>query len=155
MIPIYSRFNPPPSVDTKFEGETMTQQHFQDEVDINNIIKRYSSTGFLVDPLTSPSGQPMFGDFSDVIDFHTAQNYIANAFQSFELLPAEIRTRFNNDPGELISFLDNPDNIEEGTRLGLFSQNTDVSTRLVTDSVSTGDVTAMGAASPAVGSTAV
>ena len=72
MIPIYSRFNPPPSVDTKFEGESMTQQHFQDEVDINNIIKRYSSTGFLVDPLTSPSGQPMFGDFSDVIDFQTA-----------------------------------------------------------------------------------
>jgi len=32
-----------------------------------------------------------------------------------------IRERFNNDPGKLLKFIDDPKNLEEGRKLGIFS----------------------------------
>lgn len=100
---------------------SLTQQHFKDEADINMIIARYNRTGFLVDPTAPRSGSAMFGDFSEVKDFQSAQNAICAATEAFGELDSKIRRRFNNDPGQLIAFLDNPDNYEEGVKLGLFS----------------------------------
>lgn len=100
---------------------SLTQQHFKDESDINMIIARYNRTGFLVDPSIPRSGSAMFGDFSEIKDFQTAQNAICIATEAFGELDSKIRRRFNNNPGELIAFLDNPDNYEEGVKLGLFS----------------------------------
>ena len=37
-------------------------------------------------------------------------------------LPAKIRQRFNNNPAELIAFLQNSDNIEEAVELGLMEK---------------------------------
>lgn len=100
---------------------SLTQQHFKDEADINMIIAKYNRTGVLVDPSVPRSGSAMFGDFSEVKDFHSAQNAICAAAEAFGELDSKIRRRFNNDPGQLIAFLDNPENFEEGVKLGLFS----------------------------------
>ena len=37
-------------------------------------------------------------------------------------LPAQIRSRFENDPAKLIDFLDNSENLDEAIKLGLVSK---------------------------------
>lgn len=100
---------------------SLTQQHFKDESDINMIIARYNRTGVLVDPSVPRSGSALFGDFSEIKDFQSAQNAICAAAEAFGELDSKIRRRFNNDPGQLISFLDDPANYDEGVKLGLFA----------------------------------
>ena len=93
---------------------TLTQQHQAEETDINFIVKRYSQTGLL--PQTSL--EPLYGDF-ETLDFHTAQNRIRAAQEAFMGIPAEIRERFENDPGKFIDFASNPENTDELVRLKL------------------------------------
>lgn len=104
-----------------FTAPSLTQQHFKDEADINKIIARYNRTGVLVDPTTPRSGDALFGDFSEVKDFSDAQNFICMAKEAFMELDSSIRRRFHNDPAELIAFLNDPSNIEEGRKLGIYA----------------------------------
>lgn len=100
---------------------SLTQQHFKDEADINKIIARYNRTGILVDPSVPRSGDALFGDFSEVKDFREAQNFICMAKEAFMELDSSIRRRFHNDPSELIAFLNDPKNVEEGRKLGIYA----------------------------------
>ena len=59
------------------------------------------------------------GDFSGIGDYHTALNRVIAAQDEFEALPAQIRARFNNDPAELIEFLEDDKNRPEAETLGL------------------------------------
>lgn len=102
-----------------FDEFTLTQQHFKDEADINNIIAKFNRTGFLVDPLTSVTRQPMFGEFDNIPDFRETQNMIAMAKENFMELPSELRKRFHNDAVELLEFLQDENNKDEAIRLGL------------------------------------
>lgn len=47
---------------------------------------------------------------------------MAQAQQNFMLLPAEIRERFNNDPGRLIAFLEDDRNKNEAIKLGIVNK---------------------------------
>ena len=67
---------------------SMTQQHFKDECDVNNIIDRYTRTGVIPDYLTQVS-EGVYGDFSDVGDYMSMQQAIINAKDSFAALPSE------------------------------------------------------------------
>ena len=80
-------------------------------------------SGVLGDPLASPSAEPMYGDYSSVSDFHAAQNLIAEATQTFDLLPASLRKRFDNDPAKLLAFLEDDSNREEAVKLGLVNDS--------------------------------
>ena len=144
MVQIYSRYNNPPKVDTTFDGDSLTQQHFAADADINNIIAKYAATGVLGDPLNPGSIMPMFDDFTNVLDYHTAQTYIANALQSFAALPSDLRLRFNNDPGQLISFIQDDNNREEAVRLGFIQENSNVTTRVLADTIPAGDANPVG-----------
>jgi len=62
---------------------------------------------------------PRYGDFTGIGDYHTALNRVIAAQDEFEALPAQIRARFNNDPAELIAFLDDDNNRPEAESLGL------------------------------------
>lgn len=95
--------------------EDGAKQEFKDECDINVLLRRFNVTGQL------PQGvrMPTYGDFDVVTDFHSAANAIAQARESFELMPAEVRRRFNNDPGEFVDFCSNPVNREQAVKLGL------------------------------------
>lgn len=77
-----------------------TQQHFAEECDINTIVKRFNLTGQLPENIRTPT----YGDFDGVFDFQTAMNAIRAAEEAFAAMPAEIRTRFNNDPGRFVDF---------------------------------------------------
>lgn len=93
---------------------SMTQQSFAEDADINVIVERFGLTGQMPEPLN-----PQYGDFSQVGDFQSAMNAIADAQSGFMSLPAALRARFGNDPAQLISFLEDPANRSEAVSLGL------------------------------------
>ena len=98
----YTKFTPPPQVGLEFTEPSMTEQHFKDECDINNIVATYQQTGVL------PSGdrQPLFGDFADFPqDLMSAQHYFDEAKDRFMQLDANIRKEFGNNPAMLLDFL--------------------------------------------------
>lgn len=99
----------------KCEDKTLAQQNFKDEVDINTIVERFGLTGQLPDNVRIPQ----YGDFVDVVDYHTAMNKVIEAREGFMSLPATIRARFNNDPGELVAFCSDPANYSEAEKLGI------------------------------------
>jgi phage internal scaffolding protein len=94
---------------------SLAKQEFAEECDINTIARRFGITGEL------PSGvrMPSYGDFSSVVDFHTAFNAVALANEAFETMPADVRSRFQNDPGKFVDFCSDESNRDEAIRLGL------------------------------------
>lgn len=99
-----------------FEGSGRTHQSFKSECDINTILKRYEKTGEISH---EANGRPKYGDFTNAADYMTACNAIIEAKQTFAALPARIRERMHNDPGELLDFMSDPDNLDEAIQLGL------------------------------------
>ena len=69
------------------------------------------------------NAQPMFGDFTDIpSSYHEALNVVTRAKQNFMLLDAKLRARFDNDPGQFVEFVSNPENKDECIKLGLIEQ---------------------------------
>lgn len=97
------------------EDATLTQQHFKDECDINNILRQFNITGLLPETPLSPR----YGDFTGITDYQSALNQVIAAEHEFMRLPAELRARFDNDPAQLIEFIENSDNKNEAIKLGL------------------------------------
>lgn len=96
---------------------TMTQQQFKDQCDINNIIKNYTQTGEL--PLSKKVGQ--FLDVSNIQDYQTSLQTVFEAQQNFDALPSNIRSHFQNDPTQLLAFIEDDANYDEALKLGLLS----------------------------------
>jgi phage internal scaffolding protein len=97
------------------EEPSLAQQHYKDECDINNILQQFNITGLLPNSPLSPR----YGDFSGIGDYHSALNRVIAAQDEFDALPAQIRARFDNDPANLIEFLENENNRPEAEKLGL------------------------------------
>lgn len=110
-----SAYSPKTRSQIQFTTPGRTKQSFKDECDINVIMRRYQVTGELVH-LNQRS--PLFGDFPDM-DFQSAMAIVIQARENFATLPSEVRDRFANDPGRLLSFLQDPANREEAIKLGL------------------------------------
>lgn len=112
------------SVGTGFDTgeESLVQQQFTEEVDINTIVRRFGLTGEL------PNGiaVPLTGDFTAVGDFQQAMDLIVQAQQEFMRLPAETRARFNNDPARVIAFLEDVNNRDEAIKLGMIPKPPEV-----------------------------
>lgn len=95
---------------------TRTQQNMKNDCDINLILKKYKTTGFLPDLIKQ---NPQYGDFSNVGDYQTALNTVMLAQTQFENLSAHVRERFANDPALFLAFCNNPQNADEMVKLGL------------------------------------
>lgn len=95
-----------------------TEQHHKKECDVNEIIRKYDKTG-LISHVSRFEGQ--FGDLTQM-DFKEAQDLIINSKRMFDELPSKIRKRFDNDPGELLKFMENPDNRQEAIELGIIQK---------------------------------
>lgn len=100
---------------------TKTQQQFKDECDINNIMKKYSSTGEFTH-LTSKQG--IYADFSQITDYRDMVETVQYAKDAFASLPADVRARFGNDPAQLLNFVQDDKNYDEGVKLGLVQPKT-------------------------------
>lgn len=112
----------------KFKGTvnkqpSLTKQAFSKEADIDYILKKYEQTGV---PPSAPVGQMMAGDFSSVPSYQNALNAVLRAEENFMTLPAKIRSRFNNDPAELLAFCLNPKNRKEAEELGIVEKKEQV-----------------------------
>jgi len=110
--PVTGRF----VVETVGHEKTKAQEQFKDECDINNIMAKYQKTGEFTGAIRSGG---MYSDFSQITDYHDMVNTVTYAQEAFMLLPANIRARFSNDPGQLLSFLQEDSNYDEAVTLGL------------------------------------
>jgi len=97
------------------EDASLTQQHQKDQADINYIIDQFNVTGILP---TAPVS-PQYGDFTGISDYQSALNAVIDAQDEFMSLSATVRARFDNDPANLINFLNNDENRQEAIELGL------------------------------------
>lgn len=96
--------------------ESLTQQGDAAEADINVIMKRYGGNA---NGLPAVIGQALSGDFTNVGDYRSMVETIQAADAAFQLIPADIRGRFLNDPQKFIEFATNKDNLEELRKMGL------------------------------------
>ncbi|WNK13740.1 MAG: internal scaffolding protein [Microvirus sp.] len=97
---------------------SLTKQSFADDCDINNIMRKYERTGVL-DHVGMTV--PQYGEYMGSMSYQESLNAILYAQDQFSDLPAELRARFGNDPAQLLAFVEDPANLEEGVKLGLFS----------------------------------
>lgn len=120
MVKFFTRFNSAPAVSLKFEEQSMTDQSFAEDADINQCLKKYGSVENYnaAQALAGVSKQGVFADVS-AMDFEKAQALVNDANAEFAQLPSDIRDYFNNNPSILLEFLANPDNKAEAIRLGL------------------------------------
>lgn len=100
------------------QDPSLAQQNFKDECDINYIVRQFGLTG----EFPSQAISPQYGDFTGVLDYHSAVNAVLAAQDEFMELPAQMRARFDNDPAKLIDFLGNEENREEAIKLGLIEK---------------------------------
>jgi hypothetical protein len=100
--------------------ETLTQQQFAEDCDLNVLAIRFGLTG---KPLPVEAIDPRYyGDMTDVPDLRTALDLVNDAKNKFMDLPSRIRTRFDNQPAKLWAFVNDPDNAEEAVRLGILAR---------------------------------
>lgn len=109
--------------DKVFTKPSRTKQSFEEESNINNIVARYKKIGGDPDDLLTPTFAPMspkaFADVSAATDYHTALNVVAEAQERFDSLPATVRERFKNDPGDFAAFMADEKNLPEAVKLGI------------------------------------
>jgi hypothetical protein len=100
--------------------ETLTQQQFREEADINTLVQRFGLDKIALP--VAPFDPAHYGDFSDVPDLRTALDLVNDAKNRFMDLPPALRHRFHNSPGELWDFVNDPENGPEAVRLGLLAK---------------------------------
>lgn len=110
-----SAYSPKRKISITFPTEGRTKQSFKAECDINTIMARYMKTG-LLEHVRADVAQ-----YLDVTgaDYQDAQNLVAGAKSMFHSLPSHIRSKFENDPAQLLAFMENPANAAEAVKLGL------------------------------------
>lgn len=103
--------------DLECKDPSLTQQQFAEEADINVMMAHFGVTG----QMPAAVRMPNYGDFSGISDFRSAMAVVTNARDEFMTLPADVRARFGNDPGQLIAFLEDKSNRDEAIKMGLIA----------------------------------
>ena len=104
-----------PRLQTRCSEPSLTKTSFQEECNINSIMKRFQKTGAITH---YAKHAPSYGECTS-IDLLDAQLIIANANTMFEELPSSIRKKFDNDPALFLDFVQDEKNQEEMVKLGL------------------------------------
>ncbi|AXQ66145.1 MAG: internal scaffolding protein [Microviridae sp.] len=119
IIPFRTPYEPRKPCFFNTTGESLTQQHFQEECDIINIIKRHDRNGIIEHV---HRGQARYGDFSEVQDYREALDLVRNAQEEFMTIPSDIRKQFDNNPGKFYEFVSNPENKNELEKMGFIQE---------------------------------
>lgn len=96
--------------------DSRAKQQFADECDINNLMRKYEK-GIALTHLNRYQGE--YADVTGAVDYHEASNIVLAAQEAFSSLPAAVRKRFDNDPGQFMDFVSKEENREELVKLGL------------------------------------
>lgn len=96
-------------------GDSRTEQSHLPDCDINIIMKR------ALRGQASPYVREDQGSYGDAtsLDFFEAHTLIAEGNTMFEELPSHIRSRFDNEVGKFLDFIQDPSNKPEAISLGL------------------------------------
>lgn len=97
-------------------GPGRTKQEYKDETDVNKIMARFRTTGQLTH---LRKADPQFIDCTKVPEFGAMYLKVRAAEDVFMALPARVRARFENDPGQFYEFLRDDRNYDEAVELGL------------------------------------
>ena len=117
VVKIYTAYDPPPArarIDA--EQESLTNQSFQEECDINNIMAKHRESG-IVTHVAAHEG--VYADFGEIGDYQESLNRVLACRDLFSELPAELRSQFSNDPGLFMDFVLDPENADGMRELGL------------------------------------
>lgn len=96
--------------------EARTVQHYKDDADINVIIKRFGA-GAKATP--APAG---FYTVDREMDYQRSLEHIDAGRAAFMTVPAELRARFDNNPGRFIEYMRDEKNHEEARRFGILEK---------------------------------
>lgn len=112
-----------------FSGESLTQQHFKDSSDVNNIIAHFRDTG--IDPYAQRAQNQSFG-YASSQTFSDAMQNIAEIKTAFADLPAAERQSHSNDPAVWLDSITTPDEGITEEEIVAPSNNEDVVTSEIT-----------------------
>lgn len=110
-----------PEKGLEFHQPSLTQQQFKDECEIESLLKAHN-LGQVMGIFNNHQRQPLYGDVSDIPDFHDSQNHVARATEYFQGLPSDVRAQFNNNLAEFLSALNNPSAREALTDMGVLKK---------------------------------
>lgn len=102
-------------VQVKFEGESLVEQSHKKRVNINTIVAKAHKTGLF----PQRTDRPTYGNFVGALDYQESCNRILKAKEDFLRLPSDIRKKFDNDPGKLLQWINDPENQQEAIEMGL------------------------------------
>lgn len=94
----------------------LTEQKHKDSCDIHVILRKAEKTG-VIEHVNAYGGT--YGDMPDSTDYLQHMLAIKKAEEMFMSVPARIRKKFENDPGQYIDFMQDPSNYDEIVSLGL------------------------------------
>lgn len=120
MVKIQSYYNRNQNAGFVCQLPSRTKPEFQQQADINWIVKKWMTDG--VWPGRPSFRKPEFGDFTSGLDYQKLVERIATVDAYFSDLPADIREEFQNDPGQLLDFLSDPENRDEAIEMGLLPE---------------------------------
>lgn len=103
-------------VATKNLDPDKTDTSWGPDTDVNNIVNKWTRTGQNPHPARS-DGQ--YVDISQVTDLMGAVEVVQQASASFDALPSELRATFQNDPIQMVEFLNDPKNHDQAREMGL------------------------------------
>lgn len=103
-------------------SRSRTIQSQKSGADINNIMKKYTKTGVLGDPLTASLRKPMYGDFSQCLDYQSSLNKLIQVKRDFDELPIEVKKACNNDPQKLVDLVTKEELREDAYHYGILER---------------------------------
>jgi phage internal scaffolding protein len=118
-LPFKTPYNGRVACSFETTGESMTQEHFREETEILNIIRRHDRNG-VIDHINT--GKAIYGDFSEITDYRDMIHKLREADSAFAQVPSDIRKRFENDPAKFFNFVSDPANADELAEMGLINK---------------------------------
>jgi phage internal scaffolding protein len=111
----------------EFTMPSLTVQDEKDETDINYIVNKYADGQKGIATLdlgdSSQYAYLQFGDATLPGDYSTALELVSGVREEFYSLPAYVRAKFDHDPMNFISQLNNPETLDYLQREGLYGSN--------------------------------
>lgn len=95
--------------------DTMTDQSQKEDADINTLIRRFGLSGEM--PVLQRL--PIQADYVASMTYKESLDALKAADAQFMELPADLRARFDHDPGKFVAFCSDEKNRDEIKRLGL------------------------------------
>jgi hypothetical protein len=104
-----------------FKEPTMTIQSEKDNCDINVIMNRYATCGTPL-PYRTDGVQPVYADVSELGDYMENYQRCKQAEEMFNALPSALRKELDNNPANLIPFIQDKKNESRCIEYGLINK---------------------------------